>query len=344
MNGQNFARRSVLKGAGALFLASSATSRTNAQGAGLVLGTFGGPYEEVLRQRNILVDFDRENRTQTRMEFGSGTTFIQRMLASRMRSPYDVIYLNEDEALVGQEAQLFAPLQPQRLTNIGQIHEKLQPSQVQMYSTMLFELTCVYNANTMAEPTTWADLWKPDVRVGVCHPTNPYGLLFMQVAAELSGRSGDRLVDGIAHIKQLSNYKLYRGVVEGIQLFRQNEIDAALFYKNRAVQLADEGFPIRSTAPREGTFGLRSGVQVARTSRNQDLAFKWIDTCMSAAYQRHFADALYSPANRTVQLPPELAAKHIYGNDVATLRYLDWTNINRQKSEVYERWDREFAT
>ena len=335
-------RRAVLGAAGGLLAGVGRPAQ--AQSGGLVLATFGGPYEDILRKQNILSDFDRANNTQTRMEFGSGTTFIQRMLASRMRSPYSVIYLNEDEALVGEEANLFAPLQPGRVPNLSQIYDQLKPPAVHMYGTMFFELTCVYNSSTMPEPKSWADLWKPGVRVGVCHPTNAYGLLFLQVAAELAGHSGERLSDGFPMIKKLENYKLYRGVVDGIQLFRQGEIDAALFYRNRAIQLADEGFPIKHTAPKEGAFGIRSGVQVARTTPNQDLAFRWVNNAMSAPYQRHFADGLYSPANKTVELPPELAAKHIYGEaELNKLRFLDWSNINRQKQELYARWDREFA-
>src|SRR4051794_29952122 len=127
MTGHSWGRRDLLKGAAALSLASPVA---HAQSPGLVLATFGGPYEEILRTKGILAEFDRANGTQTRMEFGSGTTFIQRMLASRMRSPYSVVYLNEDEALVGLEANLFSPVQPDRVPNLAQLHEKLRPPAV----------------------------------------------------------------------------------------------------------------------------------------------------------------------------------------------------------------------
>jgi putative spermidine/putrescine transport system substrate-binding protein len=337
-------RRRVLQGATSLSAIAAFGDAVRAQSTNFVFGTFGGPYEKILRE-HILADFDRANNVQTKLEFGLGTTFIQRLIAARTRSPYDVIIVNEDEALVGTEANLFAPLAPEKIPNASQIHAAMMPPNVQMYGTMLFELTCIYNSKTIAKPQSWLDLWKPGVRVAVAHPQNSYGLLFLQIAAELAGGSGDKLVDGFAMIKKLDKAKLYRGVVDGIQLFRTGEVDVGLFYRNRAIQLADEGFPIAFTTPKEGSFGIRSGQQIPRAAPNIDLSLKWINLALSADYQRYFADGLYSPSNSTLVLPPELAAKHIYGAEaINALRFADWKKINAQKPEIYERWDREFAT
>jgi putative spermidine/putrescine transport system substrate-binding protein len=336
-------RRRVLQGAVSVPAAMAFSDALRAQSTNFVFGTFGGPYEKILRQ-HIIADFDRANNVQTKLEFGLGTTFIQRLIAARTRSPYDVIIVNEDEALVGAEANLFAPLMVDKIPNASQIHDALMPPKVQMYGTMLFELTCVYNSKTMPKPQSWSDLWKPGVRVAVPHPQNSYGLLFLQIAAELAGSSDSKLADGFAMLKKLDKPKLYRGVVDGIQLFRTGEADAGLFYRNRAIQLADEGFPIAFEKLKEGSFGVRSGQQIPRAAPNIDLSLKWLNLALSADYQRHFVEGLYSPSNRTIELPPQEAARHIYGAEaINALRFADWQKINQQKPEIYERWDREFA-
>jgi putative spermidine/putrescine transport system substrate-binding protein len=343
MNHNAFTRRSLLAGGAAMTVASlmprgaSGTTR-------FVFGTYGGPYEEILRKDGIIDAFARANDAEVKLELGLGTTFLQKLIASRGRPPYDVIIVNEDEALVGTDAKLFAPIDTKRLSNAGQIHELLMPPHVEMYGTMLFELTCVYNTKTMTEPKSWADLWRKGVKIGVASPQNSYGLLFLKVAAELAGADENNLAAGFPMLKKLDQIKLYRGVVEGLQLFRTGEVDAALFYRNRAIQLADEGHPIGFVAPKEGSFGIRSGQQIPKGVPNMDLSLKWINLALGADYQRAFAEALYSPSNLTVKLPPELAKKHVYGKEaISALRFANWKTINAQKSAIYERWDKEFV-
>ena len=55
-------------------------------------------------------------------------------------------------------------------------------------------------------------------------------------------------------------------------------------------------------------------------------------------------DQFYSPANRTVTLAPDLAAKHIYGSEaVASLRDPPWDALLPQRDAVLDRWSREIG-
>lgn len=334
-------KRQLLGGAAGLsagFLSHGADAATNFN-----VGTFGGPYEKVLRE-SVLPKFDHDHNVTTKLELGIGVVFLQKLLASRKRPPYNVFVLNEDEALVGDDAGLFADLDLKRLPNLSQIYPALQPPAVKMYGTMLFELNCVYNADRMAAPKSWADLWQKGLKVGVASPQNPYGLLFLMVAAEMNGGSANNLGPGFAQIKKLENMKIYKGVVDGIQLFRTGEIDVGFFYRNRAVELADEGKPIKFCRPKEGSFGHRSGIQVPKNATQLDVCYDWISMCLTPMDQALFASHYYSPSNKTLVLPPELAAKHIYGQaNVDALRFPDWKVLNAQKSDVYERWEKEFT-
>lgn len=333
-------RRGVLAGIAATGLAAGGARADES----FVVGTFGGPYEKLLR-KDIIPDFDRKNHVATQLQFGLGVIFIQRVLASRGHPPYDVFVVNEDEALMGQGAGLFETLDPARLPNLTQVYDIMRPPTVPLYGTMCFQLGCVYNSKRMKPPASWTELWTKGVRVGVAHPQNSYGMLFLMLAAEMNGGGLHYLMPGFAQIRKLDHPKFYRGVVDGIELLRRGEIDASLFYRNRAAQLHDGGQPIGFTEPKEGTFGIRSGVQVPRHAHNLDAAYAWVNMAMSAGYQKVFADAYYSPSNSTLVLPPAEAAKHIYGSKaVHALRYADWATLNAQKSEVYERWDKEFAS
>lgn len=334
-------RRSLMAGAAAA-LAAGAAGRAEAA-TDFVLATFGGPYEKELRQ-SVLPGFDKANDVTTKLELGMGINFIQKLLASRNRPPYDVICCNEDEAMLGETAKLFATLDPAKLPNLPQVYDIMKPPAIPLYGTEIFELGCVYNSSKIAEPKSWEDLWKKGVTVAVAHPTNSYGMLFLVAAAKMNGGSETNLGPGFAQLKKLSNMKIYRGFVDGIALFRSGEADAGMFYRNRAIELADQGLPIRFTVPKEGSYGIRSGVQVPRNAANMQAAIAWVNMAMGVDYQKVFVPLYYSPSNETLKLPPAMAAKHIYGSEaVHRLNFADWKVLNPLKSEIYERWDKEFS-
>ena len=76
-----------------------------------------------------------------------------------------------------------------------------------------------------------------------------------------------------------------------------------------------------------------------------DLSAAWIDLTLSAGFQEVFAQALYSPANTKVQLPPALAAKLVVGEArVAALKYPDWDAINPQRDDLLTKWTQTFGS
>ncbi len=167
-------------------------------------------------------------------------------------------------------------------------------------------------------------------------------MTFLYLAALLNGGGASNLDPGFAAIKRLENYKIYRNVGHGLTMFQQGEIDAALYYGHRGQQLIDLGFPIGVTRPKEGVFAQRTGTQVPKGTGNMAGALAWANNCLTAAYQRPFADEYYSPANRKMDLPPALAAKLIVGDAlVASLRDPPWAELLPQRDALLDRWSRE---
>ena len=62
-----------------------------------------------------------------------------------------------------------------------------------------------------------------------------------------------------------------------------------------------------------------------------------------AAFQLAFATELFwSPTNRTVKVPPDVAKKIITGPaDVEKLLLFDWAQVARQRPQWTERWNKE---
>jgi len=107
--------------------------------------------------------------------------------------------------------------------------------------------------------------------------------------------------------------------------------------------LAKRGIPVDWVAPSEGVPILDQVIQVTRGSKHRDLAWKLIDMYLSPEVQTAFATELFfSPTNKTVKLPPDVAKKLIQGpTDVERLVLFDWNQVARQRPQWTERWNKE---
>ena len=309
----------------------------------LTVATWGGLYEQTLRK--LLPAFESAHNVSVRLDIGLGSTQLPKLIAGRGAAPFSVLYLNDDEAILGQTARLWAPDQSAQLANIADIYANSKPPALPMYGAIVYELPLVYNPAKLTEPMSWQDLWKPGLTVGIPDISNSYGVIFLYIAALLNGGSETNLDPGFAAIKKLANYKIYHGVTDGFTQFQQGEIDAALYYGHRAHQLQDKGIKVAIAHPKEGVWGLRAGVQIPRTAPEMDLARAFVDLVLSPDYQRTYADLLYSPSNRTVALAPDLAAKHVYGaTAVEGLRFPKWEALIEARDSIIDRWNREIAS
>jgi putative spermidine/putrescine transport system substrate-binding protein len=309
----------------------------------LVVGTFGGLFEKVLRD-SVIPDFERQHNATVKLELGIGTTFIPRIVASPRRAPYDVVYVNDDEAILGEDAGLWLPDQSSRLPSLSRAYESLRPPALPLYGSTIYEFVLVYNPAKMSAPASWGDLWRPGLAVGVPHISNSYGLTFLMIAAQMNGGSETNFGPGFDALKRLQNMKIYRGVTQGFTMFQQGEIDAALFYYHRAVTLIDQGVRVAVARPREGTWGQRTGCQIPRGASNPELAVAWTEATLQTKYQEAFAQQMYSPGNRDTKIEAELAKKHIYGPDaVNAIKSPPWRILNPQRDALLGRWNREFT-
>ena len=337
--GRGIGRRSVL-GAGLAALAMPAL----AQQRSFVVASFGGLFERTLREK-VIPEFEKQHGVRVLLELGTGSTFIPKMIASPRRSPYDVVSLNDDEAILGASIGLWAPDQSAKLGNLPQIYEALRPSaELPLYASVIYEFPLIYNPDKLAKPTSWKDLWTPGLVVGIPHISNSYGLTFLYITALLNGGDAANLAPAFPALKRLPDAKIFRGVTQGHSMFQRGEIDAGLFYGHRAQQLIDSGVKLAKARPKEGVWGQRTGVQIPRTAQQMELSAAWADMTLGAPYQALFAELLYSPTNKTVAMPPDLAAKHVTGEaEIAALRFPPWKQINPQRDELLTLWAKELG-
>jgi putative spermidine/putrescine transport system substrate-binding protein len=307
------------------------------------LQAFGGPFEKIMRETAI-PEFQKANNIDVALTVEDDTTILPKLQVARSRPPYDVVTLDNDKAMLGSGMGLWAPDQSGKMPNVAAVYSSCKPPSTANYGSTVYEYGFVYNTDKLKSPTSWQDLWTPGIVAGVPHITQSYGLTFLYIAAKLNGGGENDLEPGFEAIKRLKNFKIYKNVSEGLGLFQQKEIDAALYYSHRAQQMIDMGLPIAKTVPKEGTWGQRTGTQIPKSTPELEAAVKWVDFTMSAPYQAAFAKSLYSPTNRTVSLPPDLSAKLLVGDArVDAIREAPWATLLPQRDALLDRWTREFG-
>lgn len=313
-----------------------------AQDAPFVVATYGGLFETVLR-RDVVPAFEAKHGVPVVLEIGQGTTFLPKLLAAgRRRAPYDVVYVNDDEAALGAGMGLWAPDQSAAMPGMAALYPSLRYSPtLPLYTSIVYDFPLLYRTDLPA-PSSWNDLWRIDGPVGVPHISNSYGLTFLLIAALLNGGGAADLAPAFPALKRLRTAKVWRGVTQGYTMFQRGEVVAGLMYNHRGQQLIDEGLPLAMARPAEGTWGQRTGVQIPKAAARPELSAAWADVTLGAPYQAAFAASLYSPSNAAVPLPDP--ARFVTGADrIAALRFPDWDAINGQRDALADRWNREMG-
>ena len=307
--------------------------------------TIGGAIEKTLRE-DVIPGFEKQHNMEVSLIVEDDVTILPKLQIARSRAPYDVCFMDHDKALLGADMGVWALDQSANLKNIGAIYASCKPPATGHYAVFVLEYPLVYNTEIIkTAPASWSDLWTPGMKVAVPHVSQAYGLTFLYIAALLNGGSATNLEPGYAAIKRLGNFKIYRSVSQGLALFQQKEVDAGLFYAHRAQSMLESGIPVARTTPKEGTWGIRTGIQIPKATANMEGALAWTDTMLAAPAQEALAKSLYAPTNRNTVFPPEQAKRLILGEKtIDAIRELPWKDILPQRDAILDRWNREFGT
>ena len=339
-------RRSVLLSslaAGAVpFLATPAIAQARPS---LRVQCMGGLVEKTIRE-DVIPGFEREHGMDVSLIVEDDVTILPKLQVARSRVPYDVCMMDNDKAILGAGMGLWAPDQSGRIANIDAIYASCKPPATANYATILFEYALAYRTEKFAAaPTSWNELWAPGLVVAVPHLSQAYGLTFLYIASVLNGGSGADLDPGFAAIKRLGSIKIYKSVSQGLALFHQKEADAGLFYAHRTQQMIEAGLPFGKAVPKEGTWGMHTGLQIPRQTANLDGAVAWAGTMRGVPAQTAFAKSLYYPTNRNCAFAPDQQARLVVGEQrVNAIREAPWAEILPQRDALLDRWTREFGS
>ncbi len=310
----------------------------------LVVTGYGGRWSEVMK-RALVEPFEKAHNVKVEIVTGITTEWVAKLMAAGPDNPpIDVIVGNEPPLPLPRERGFFDKRNDALAPNIKNVYPK---ALVGDSGVVLFwsRIGLAYRTDLVKlKPQSWKDFWNEEFagRRGTYTITNTLGINFLFMANKVYGRDFFDMDAGLAAVKRLQPKIVdFTGTME--KLLEQKEVAIAVLHDGSAFDLAKRGLPIGWVAPSEGVPILDQVAQVTRGSKHKELAWKLIDAYLSPEVQQAFATELYfSPTNRTVKLPPEVAGKIISGpKDVERLIIFDWSQIARQRPAWTERWNKE---
>jgi putative spermidine/putrescine transport system substrate-binding protein len=315
-----------------------------AQSKTLVVTGYGGRWSEVMKK--VLVEpFEKKYDARVEIVTGITTEWVAKLMAAGPDNPpFDVVMGNEPPFPIPRERGFFDKRNVAAAPNIKNVYDKALIGDTSL-AIFWARIGLAYRTDQgLKRPTSWKDFWDApyDGKRGIYVIGNTLGINFLFMTDKLYGRDYFDVDAGIAAIKRL-NAKMvdFTGTME--KHLESKEVSIAVLHDGSTYDLAKRGIPVDWVAPSEGVPILDQVIQVTRGSKNKDLAWKLIDMYLSPEVQTAFATELFfSPTNKTVKLPADVAKKLIGGPaEVERLVLFDWTQVARQRPQWTERWNKE---
>ncbi|OHV84918.1 PotD/PotF family extracellular solute-binding protein [Rhizobium sp. LCM 4573] len=299
LNGK-LGRRAVLGAglAGASMLAMPAVLR--AQDKSLKVGVYGGFFKDSF-DKNIFADFTKATgiAVESVAEPTGEAWLVQLEQAARAgAAPADVSMMSQVAILKGQANDLWAPLDAAKLPNsknlIDRFINKYPDGRIAGIGAVSWYITLVTNTDVYKEaPTSWAALWDPANadKLGLLALVSNSFLLEVTAKTHLGGTNALDTDEGIIKaLEKLAEVKpnvrlWYRDEAQFEQALKSGEIPMGQYYHDVTGLAAADGFPVRSTFPKEGGILDSGSWAVSRASKKTEEAHAFIDYMCQPAIQ-----------------------------------------------------------
>lgn len=334
-------RRNFLRAAaGAAALSLSFPSIARGQARTLKVGVYGGYFQESF-DKHVFPVFTKETGIEVEsVSEPTGEAWVSQLeLAAKAgKAPADVSMVAQTPMLRGQKSRLWRPLDESALSNLG----NLLPEFVHRYpdgaldgvGAVAWYITLVSNTDVYPEaPDSWAVLWDPanKGRLGLLALATNSFLLEVTASTYFSGtgvlddEAGIlRVMDKIAELK--SNVALwYRDEAQFEQALKSGEIPMGQYYHDVAGLAAADGFPVRTTFPKEGGISDSGLWAISRASEKAEEAHVFINFMCRPEMQ----DLL----SRNVGTAPTVR------RDLLTLTAEEFSGVSSDKPPILPRYD-----
>jgi putative spermidine/putrescine transport system substrate-binding protein len=341
----SFGRRHFLQ-AGVAAGAVALLPRRTAAADPLVVATFPGTWNEA--HRDVLAPYFRKRTggdvTQTIL---LATDQVAKLEAARGKPPFDVAIMDEGPLLDAAKAGVLEKYPVDKSPNYKDLVPAFQEPWGPKISLQVIGIG--FNPKKIKErPKSWNDLFNPAYkgRVGLTALNSTLGMAFMVDLAKTRGGNESDIEPAFKALKELlpSVGAISANLGAHAALFQQEQIDLAPYNFNFVQTLKEKGVDIDFATLDTGIPAWRTSLHLVKNAVQPDLAIQYIDAHLAPEVQEDMERAPYwvIPTNRKVPLKGEIVKQVAKSqDDLAKLKYQDWTKINQHRSEWIERFNRD---
>lgn len=318
----------------------------------LVLNSYGGPYEEIIRAR-IIEPFEAETGIEVIYDaVGSSSQDYAKIKATAGRPGFDVVVMTAAQALQGCQEGLLEKLPLAAIGELSALSARISAvagpcgavHEVQ-YMSLLYRTDHVSGV-----PSSWNLLRDPALAGRVILPTfqNVMAVNLLQVMSVMNGGGlvdnldpGFDAMAGVA--RQSIGFEQSSALLESY--IKDGSVWAMPFWNGRAQLLVDSGAPVDYVRPLEGTIPLIATLSVPVGAEHKDAAYRFIDFFLRKSSQEAWvAGYRVSSARPDIVVPDELRDRQISEGELDTLLLPDLTTMAERMPEWSERWDRDVVS
>ncbi len=285
-------RRTVLSYGAAGAAALALPNIVRAQGKSLKVGAYGGYFKDSF-DKHVFPVFTKETgiEVESIAEPTGEAWLVQLQQAAQANvAPADVSMMAQVPVLKGLEVELWAPLDLAKMPNTANVKpefvNKYADGRVAGIGAVTWYITLVSNTKVYpTAPDSWAFLWDPSNadKLGLLALVSNSFLLDIAAKTFFGGQgildTEDgilKVLDKIAALKP--NVKLwYRDEAQFEQALKSGEIPMGQYYHDVTGLAIADGFPVRSTFPKEGGVNDAGSWVISKASTNMDAAHAFID-------------------------------------------------------------------
>ena len=341
-------RRAVLGGMAAAGAATLLPRRSEAAGGRVIVGTWGGDYQNLL-QSNIAAPLLEPEQINVVYDTGNDSPRKTKLLAEKRlpRGSMDIVALSAAGMFEMHKADALLELDWSKIPNSKHIVPNLKTT----YSVphIFSSRVILYNPSKIpVAPTSYNDLWDPKY-------TGHVGVIDIQYqttlesAALINGGSLGNFEPGKAKLMELKK----QGVTilptnEAMaQALKTEEIWICIMWKARGVMWQNAGVPVKIAYPNEGAVLYVSELGIAKNAPDKDAAYAYLNASLDPRAQRGFIKTMgYNPTVDNVVPGAEDAetAERIEFAPAEKSHMLieDYDYLAKNDAQLKEWWDKEF--
>ncbi|HUV06856.1 MAG TPA: polyamine ABC transporter substrate-binding protein [Spirochaetia bacterium] len=304
-----------------------------------------------LLEKNVIKPFEEKHGVKVVSETGNNSDRFTKMAARKGNPIVDVALFAGVYASKAVDEGLLKPYDPAKLSNLNKIIEPARDPLGGRYAIgyTIQHLGLCYRSDKVKPIKSWKDLSNPDLKgfLTIPHLNTTYGPTIIYMLSKAWGGSYDATDVGWAKMKELSAsiVTAYNNSSQLQTLLQQEEVYAAPYTSFSWGNISAIGLPIVSVIPEEGLVGSFSMVSIANGTKNEDLAYLYIDHLLSYEVQLAEAmDLVDSPVRPDIKVPPEVAGKLTYGDElIKSLHFFSQKDMAAVEKDWIEKWNKIFT-